>query len=635
MTDEELLAAGRGLGDPALEASVLDAGPAPAPEAVVPSSPVAPNPAAAFDQTPPEFGPPAPGPTDAIAAGLPPVPPGIPTSDPDKQWPPPVPSGAPGMVQPGQPAPAAQTGLPGALADAKTAREAANAADMESYNAGLASRDAASAASDEKATLAADRLSDEEKIKAQYDKADGIAAQEIAKTKEALAGFKFRDLWAGKSTVQKIGSALSTALLAIGAGMMKTPKFAIEILDKEMDDDHKKQVEHLNQLNDQAVMARTGLQDSRAARAKALSDIQLGYAQKDRVVAAQFTAAADRAKSAAGAADANAYAAKLTQRAADSEVTAQKILSEYQLKADAEKARTNELNAQAEMERAHAAGTGGFVPKHKGGGGGGPGSSKVQHAAVELSKMIESRKAEGTPMAFAEMQDFAVKNGIPLNAKGGQTSLASVIADSSKLAKAGYAENSNELKGAGAVNDFVKTRLGGDKELAADLKEGQEVSKALALAKPGPDGNVSGVNFQQAIDATVKAATGLGARPQSIAVFQGSLGGVWDKVMRAIQHGETGQYTAHDVQVLNDALKKQKAYVDGNLHEKEAAYREEFGSHPTTKGHEDAWGSELKARFGHGGGDAKPTAAPIGTVRPGPDGRPRKKTEKGWELVTP
>lgn len=149
-----------------------------------------------------------------------------------------------------------------------------------------------------------------------------------------------------------------------------------------------------------------------------------------------------------------------------------------------------------------------------------------------------------------------------------------------------------------AVNAFVRTRLKDDKELAGDLKERQEVNKALALAKPGPDGNVSGVNFQQAIDATVKAATGLGARPGSIAVFQGSLGGVWDKVERFIQHGETGQYTAHDVQVLNDALKKQRNYVNGNIKEKQETYRTEFSQHPTTKGHQQAYEAELGGHFG-------------------------------------
>lgn len=148
------------------------------------------------------------------------------------------------------------------------------------------------------------------------------------------------------------------------------------------------------------------------------------------------------------------------------------------------------------------------------------------------------------------------------------------------------------------VNDFVYKRLDEDKTLAADLKESQEVKKALALSKPGPDGNVNGVNMQQAIDATVKAATGLGARPGSIQVFQSSLGGLWDRVMRNIQHGLTGQYTPEDVQTLQTALKKQQAYIRGNLSESEEGHRQEFSGNPMTKGHEEVFEPALIARYG-------------------------------------
>lgn len=585
----------------------------PASESVTQSSPVAPDPSKVIES--PDFGPPSPDPTDSIAATLPPAQTGIPTRDPLKDQVPAVPREAPGNVgspaplpgsAPGATAPQGAAGATGEVSDAlgrqQEARHAGEEAQGALDEAGQGRRDDEYLAAVDRRKAAEEHIKAAELVQKKYDIADAAATKQLAETQAALKNFKFRDFWADKTTGQFVLSALAAALGGFGAGLTKTPNYALKTLDKAMEDDHGKQVQQLKMLTDQEVMAHTGIADARAARTRAMADLTLADAQKDRLISSQLEEAAARSTDANYKNVVAADVAKRREAAAAKDVEAHKMLRSMNLEDQEKQARIGEINARTAMENSHAAGTGGFVPKHKGGSGGG-GSSKAQQGAVTLSKEIEAAKASGTPMPFATMQERAVALGIPLNAKAGQTSLASVIADSSKLAKAGYAENTNDLKGAGAVNDFVKTRLAGDKELTADLKENQEVGKALALAKPGPDGNVSGVNFQQAIDATVKAATGLGARPGSIAVFQGSLGGVWDKVMRAIQHGETGQYTAHDVQVLNDALKKQKAYVDGNLRDKEAAYRTEFGEHPTTKGHEDAWGAELKARFGgHGGG---------------------------------
>jgi hypothetical protein len=555
------------------------------------------------EMPPGEFGPPAPNPTGPAGGA-------------SEPWPPLVPAGAPGAVPPGG-APAALSaqpgggdagpgGVQGAMGETEAARKESDEAKIKKNEDEL--RDQAEYRTNRAAELEQRQALDDARMKADA-AARTKADAEIKAKSDAIAGFKFKDLWADETTGQKVGRIFASALLAIGAGMQKTPQYAMQILDKEREEDHKKQLDNLGLLKDDYVRARTGMEDADLGRQKIAADINLGRARKDDLMAAQFEETAAKTKNA----NAGAYAAQLRQDSAKARQDAAIAYEQVHLKNDAaeEKRRLDESQILANEASARLRDRG-LGQGHKAGGGGGAGGGQAsQQGAALLGQEIEKRKAAGNPMSFAEMQTFALANHVPLTAKAGHVSLGEVIADSGKYAGQGFKAETAGEKSAKTVNDFVRTRLKDDAQLAADLKEKQEVNKALALAKPGPDGNVSGVNFQQAIDATVKAATGLGARPGSIAVFQGSLGGVWDRVMRAIQHGETGQYTPHDVQVLNDALKKQKAYVDGNLSEKEAIYSDEFSKHPTTKDHPDAWKAELRSRFGHAaeGGGGGPLAA--------------------------
>lgn len=187
--------------------------------------------------------------------------------------------------------------------------------------------------------------------------------------------------------------------------------------------------------------------------------------------------------------------------------------------------------------------------------------------------------------------------------------LSEIALNRAKAANEGVAKTQKVTSAAEkAANDLVEKKFKSDAGLTADLKVRDEIKGAKELIVPDKDGLVNGVNFQQAIDKTVRAATGLGARPQAIAMFQSSLGGVWNKVQRAIQKGETGQYTKHDVAVLKDALDKQERNTQLVLDVRKKRHTEEFARNPTTKGHKDIYEGAINTRFGSP--DEAATAAP-------------------------
>lgn len=195
--------------------------------------------------------------------------------------------------------------------------------------------------------------------------------------------------------------------------------------------------------------------------------------------------------------------------------------------------------------------------------------------------------------------------------------LSEIALNRAKAANEGVAKTQKVNSAAEkAANDLVEKKFKSDAGLTADLKVRDEVESAKQLIVPDKDGLVNGVNFQQAIDKTVRAATGLGARPQAIAMFQSSLGGVWNKVQRAIQKGETGQYTKHDVAVLKDALDKQERSVKLVLDVRRKRHSEEFARNPTTKGQKDIYESALNTRFGSDAETAAGPAAAAPSLRP-------------------
>lgn len=176
----------------------------------------------------------------------------------------------------------------------KLARANENAAKKEALEGGQQlATDQAKLASDQRA-LEERQQQEAAALQARHDKADAAATQQAAAAREAVKGFKFKDYWADKSSAARVGSALAVALGALGASLTKTPNFALQILDKKMDDDHRSQVERLQQLKDDEVMARTGIADAREARASALAALNIKGAAGLRVIKAQMEEAAAR-----------------------------------------------------------------------------------------------------------------------------------------------------------------------------------------------------------------------------------------------------------------------------------------------------------------------------------------------------
>lgn len=554
-TDDEILASLQPDEDRPLSLADYEAAAAPGTPAL--PSPVAPNPAAAFEA--PMEGPPAPSPTDALMAQQPPAPGGIPARDPLQDAVPGVPRETPGNIGapaplPGAPGytPPAADAAPGSTAavgqsldEQKVAREAGLAADEKTAEGGQEYQDTKLDAAVQHRQNVDAGIKHAEDIQARYDAADKAAAEQVAQTQAALKGFKFKDYWSDKSAGQRVLSALAVALGGFGAGLTHTPNYALQILDKEMDEDHVRQVEQLKQLSDQDVTAHTGIADARAARTRALADLTMADAQKDRLIAGQLEEAAARSTDANYKNVVAADVAKKREAAAAKDVEAQKMLRTMNLEDQVKAAQIDEMKARAEQARAHAAGTGGFVPRHgkTAGGGGGAGGGALATNAGELAKRIRMGVEEnGTrrPLTQDEAIAAAAELHIPLNGKPSQTTLTSIMAGSKfnaeearKDHRAGIADDrllskeAESWKKSNGIDSIAKTQ----RELGAVLNE-------VKTAPHNP--------LQQAlaVEKAVSAARGGAASKQALQLALNHLGGKWDSIESMVQgarNGELGQ----------------------------------------------------------------------------------------------
>jgi hypothetical protein len=382
------------------------------------------------EMPPGEFGPPAPNPTGPAGGA-------------SEPWPPVVPGGAPGAVPPGG-APAAlaaepagggeggATGVQGAMGESEAARKESDEAKIKQHEE--ETRDTANFRADRVAELQARADEDAARIKANQD-ARAKSDAEIKAKSDAIAGFKFKDLWADETTGQRVGRIFASALLAIGAGMQKTPKYAMEILDKEREEDHQKQLNNLGLLKDDYVRARTGMEDADLGRQRIAADISLGRARKDDLMAAQFEETAARTKDA----NAGAYAAQLRADSAKAKQDAALAYQAVNLKtAEAEeKRRLNESQILANEAAARLKDRG-LGQGHKAGGGAGGGAGGMNGAGeTKLMQKIEEYRAknggampsQGTIYGWADDKDIR----LPHEAKAGHPSVANVIAQAQKL----------------------------------------------------------------------------------------------------------------------------------------------------------------------------------------------------------
>lgn len=580
---------------------------------LAPSSPVTPEPA--LDAMTPAA---APDQTDALMAGLPPAPAGIPTRDGGAEWPPAVPSQAPGNVgPPGSPLPQDAAAAPGTTADVKDAmgkekdaREEALKAQKDQLEAGQDIAGAKDEAATARSQAAAESVKHAEAIQKQYDDADAKAQQQIQQTQAALKNFKFKDYWADKSSAQHVVSALGVAMGALGAGLTHTPNYALQILDKAMDRDHQAQVEHLNQLSDQQVMARTGLQDSRTARTRALADLSLGDAAKDKLIASQLEEAAARSSDQNYKNVVTAQVAKLREESQGKEVEAAKTLRSMNLADQHAQIEAEHLKAQDEYLRQHGAY---FDKKAKHGAGGAGGGDTSQ-----ISQFIKDHPNDQPgAYAIAEKLGYRGKKGVDLVDK---------LQNDYKKGAAGAAEDEQTIvrDDNGKPIGRVPTGRGGAQGFAtrdADYSRAQEQLEAL---KRDIDEHGSRVFLPDAVkrrntlmhNAGIGVATvsPLGKTDEAMKAEMGSIGegGSWSLM------GANPDAVSNKIQELKTQRQKYRNETLIPLKGDEAARYQGGGASP-----------------GAGSPAATPSGAgePIGTKRPDKHGVMRVKTAQGWELV--
>jgi hypothetical protein len=486
----------------------------------------------------------------------------MPTRDPLKDAVPAVPREAPGNI--GAPAPlpgapgsapaAAGTDATGAIADDFERERAARAAGMEAQSASDAAGQERKAAELEAASarreLADQHVKAAAEIQARYDKADAAAAAQLAQTQQALKGFQFRDYWANKSSAQKVLSALGVALGGFGAGLTHTANYALQILDKDMDDDHAQQVANLKLLSDDVLRARTGIDDARTARARATADLTAADAQKDRLISAQLTEAAARSDDANYKNIVAGHVAKLNEEAAAKDREAHKILRGMNLEDQEKQARIDEIKARAEMERAHASGTGGFVPKHgrgsgHGGGGAGRGGAydafrtavlgaKDPNNIPDLGKLataagLKPNQIQGEVTKIrteGSREDYLTKRNDAADARKKlvdermanlQGSLDVVDADGRALGKAYDAADAHKLRTQIGAYDQFKTRMTalrdyivqhGDRAWSVDDMQKRDSLGSAAAAAGRVYNGLGGTDASQRLEAAINGSIG-------------------------------------------------------------------------------------------------------------------------------
>lgn len=548
----------------AVPAALLDTTGAAPPGSIPPSGvPIVP---------PPDFGPPAPSPTDALMAQQPPAPGGIPTRDPDKDFAPGVPSEAPGNVgapaplpgQPGYqpPAPPAAPGTTGdvtaAMDDASKAKTDADEAHRAELEGGQGEQDAKLEAATANREAAEEHIHRAQEIQDRYDQADKAAATQVAQTQQALKDFKFRDYWADKSSGQRVLSALAVALGGLGAGLTHTPNYALQILDKEMDDDHRMQVENLNKLTDADVVAHTGIADARAARTRANADLDMTSAAKKNLIAAQLEEGGARSTDANYKNVVASKVADMRAGAAADTVNAKKLYRSMNLEDQQKEALRKKDEAMTTNYLAHAAGTGGYAPKHKGGGagGGGAGGASTAANAGELAKRIRLGVEENgvrRPLTQDEAIAAAAELHIPLNGKPSQTTLTSIMAGSKF-----NAEESRKDQRAGIAGDRMLSKEAESWKKENGVDQIAKTQRELgALQKEMADNPHNPLQQALAVEKAVSAARGGAASKQALSLALGHLGGTLDNAEATIQKMRNGEIGAKQMENFNGFINGQ------------------------------------------------------------------------------
>lgn len=458
-----------------------------------------------------------PPPVPPEAPGMVPIPPALPGTGPAPiplagATPPPIPAAAPS---------------PGSIADVAQAGAKAAASTRE---AGKANLDALGAGQEH--APEAEALKQEQSDNARLEQADIEAHLQASKDAEAKAteawnqaaankkNFKFRDFYANKSTARRIGSAMAVAFGAYGASLNHTQNYALEILNKEMDDDHRNQVAEFGQLSDAEVMAKTGIADARAARVQGLTDIGARSAASDRAIAAKAAEVAQITADEQAKARLLAFGKDLEARADQTELTTKAGLYNSILKGETERAKNAETAAHTNLMNAQAD-AGGFAYRHGKPGSGGGGSGGHADALQDLL----DKKSPAEVQAKYKLSDKALSNLMTTAGKAGTSARGDT--------KTALAEQRQLSKEAG--------EWGKQNGIPALIKKQDELSAVLEEVKNAPH---NPLQQALAVEKAVSSARGGAASRQALDLALHHLGGKWDSITSMIQgarDGELGQ----------------------------------------------------------------------------------------------
>ena len=253
---------------------------------------------------------------------------------------------------------------------------------------------------------------------------------------------------------------------------------------------------------------------------------------------------------------------------------------------------------------------------------------KTQNQGLVDQASTDELLAKAKADQVKRVEDYKV-NQAHISLMGAQANAANANAAESR-AKAAAAKAT-----AGGTSPKLLLQLSGQVQQQIDKDpEAKETFKALHKYEEAQSALKSGTGIgdKLVIDEITKAATGLGARPQSIKVFEQATGSAWERLKGDIQKLQTGKALTPD-QSANVAK-----FLDYTINEKRSKLnnvRERIKSgmlqNPAYKGQPDVIEGALSQHFGTPSASPAPAAAPVSqlvTIRNGRTGETKQVTRE-------
>ena len=340
-------------------------------------------------------------------------------------------------------------------------------------------------------------------------------------------------------------------------------------------------------MKDEEVMQRTGLNDIRLARSKALADLTVNDAARDRLIATQLDQIAARQKTAEFAPGLAKFAAQLHQDATEKDALAKKQLVELNLKLQDEQRKAHLDNASIDEKEALTklhnvqAAAGGFARTahgHGGAGGGGGSATSVGQNAEELAKRIREGK-DGRPLTDDEIIHAATELHIPLAGKAGVVTLDKVRSvakfDADAAIKAHRAGVQDERLDKTEADAWAKQN--GLDAINKSQRELESLNKQLKDNANNP------LNQALAVEKAVSAARGGAASKQALALALHHLGGSLDNAEGIINGWRNGTLGDKQKQNFLDFVNGQLGAAQKEGADKYADFNKYVESQPEAK----------------------------------------------------